>query len=182
MGVSSSASVIIGFEVRHEDFWVTKTVKDNFISCPSGHKGNKVGKFCPDCGGELDYQSREETTINPNFEKYIGDNDPQGPAGEAWNPEPERYREEQMGSSGWPKGFSLHCADAMGGSDDDEVLRVIGVEPLAVGDICGGCDTSKTQSLDERDISELFSDVQDLANKLGIDRPARLYLTTYCSY
>lgn len=186
MSADASAKVIIGFEVRHEDFWIEQVQVDAFVSCENGHRGGQEGKFCSECGGLLGYQRHSRMVANPNFAKFIGDDDPEGPAGEAWNPEVMCCAEEQFSASSWPKGFGLHCGDRKSGSDDGDKMRVIGKAPLRVGDICGGMGhsygDSKTHILDERGISELFDEVRDLANKLGIDRPVQLFLTSYCSY
>jgi hypothetical protein len=186
MSVSSSAKVIIGFEVLHEDFWDEKESKDDFVSCENGHKGGQEGKFCSECGEEFAYQEHNEIVCNPNFAKFVGDSDPEGKAGEAWNPSICRSTEDQFGSGSdcWPDGFDLYCADQVSGSDDEDEVRVIGMAPLKVGDIGGGGSwgNSKDNTLDEKQIDHYIGEARDLANKLGIDRPPMLYLACHCSY
>ena len=71
MGVSAHASLRVGFEVTHDDFWETWEHTDDFLSCPEGHtEGAKKGKHCSDCGAKFDFQKRETTGPTENFKKF----------------------------------------------------------------------------------------------------------------
>lgn len=181
MGVSSDASVLIGFEVQHSDFWQEKVTKDDFVSCSDCNaKGGQAGKFCSECGGRLGYQEHRRMVANPNFAKWIGDDDPKGRAGEAWDPDPTLHPDEQAGVAFEP--FALCCADPVGDCDEECKTYVLALKPMEINGICSGRYGSKSNALDEAEITKLFSQTREFANKLGIDRPVRLYLTTYCSY
>lgn len=113
-----NARVIVGLEVQHEDFWTEKVHKDDFISCPNGHEG-QTGKFCSECGAALGYQEHTKLVANPNFAALVGDSDPKGRAGEAWNPERDFCSEDRANPNafGIPE-LQLLCVDGELGVDD----------------------------------------------------------------
>jgi len=190
MGVSSSAKVVIGFEVLHSDFWTDKTTTDDFLSCPEGHKGGVEGKHCAECGGKIGYQEHSETVPTDNFAKYVAAlNEQRIKEGLNGNIEPNEIWEseyddpEERVDPDYLDGYGLYCVDPINTADLDDKTLALGSEVMSVRGICsGGYGRENTDPMDERAISETMSEVMALANKLGIDRPPMLYLTTYCSY
>lgn len=172
MGASASATVVIGFEVHHSDFWEHKVWMDDFVSCENGHEGGERGKFCSDCGEMIAFQTRRKWVPTGHFKRYCDAKNIQ--PDETWDPDPDCYR----------RGFDdLHllCADATQDSESTRDLLVLGCEFLKVKDICSGEDDS-VQSLDDAQLAKAFTNCRNVAHKLGIDRPVKLYLCGLCSF
>lgn len=183
MSVDSSAKVIIGFEVFHSDFWEQKKWKDDFLSCPSGHKfsdtqtsGEERGKFCSSCGGEWAYQDHQEMVPTHNFKKFC---DQKNLAPEDVWAQEETHHEEQASSD---ISLDLLPADTYNDSESKTSTMVLGMELSVARQIeSGGYGySSQNKGIDEKTIVESFDKVREVANALGIDRPPVLYLTTYC--
>ena len=183
MGFSANASVVVGFAIEQSDFWIEGETTDSFLSCPEGHRGGKKDKFCSECGGKIGYQTRETLTINPNFEKYIGDDDPEGTAGEAWASEWLSV-EEQMNPDQFD-GFELMRIDTYQSSEDRYEDRTYGLalELLSADGIesMGHWSRASETEIGEKVLRKAFKRARDLANALGIDREVELHLTTYAS-
>lgn len=183
MGCSAYSSIIVGFEVDHSDFWTEGTTTDSHLSCPDGHtKGAKKGKHCSECGGKFDYQTDDTLTITDNFKKYIGDDDPEGKAGEAWNSDSEAHYEEQAGNAF--DGLEYMCADHYTDSETNSETYVLGLKVIDSGSILegGSYGASQTNTLNEDEIKDLFEKCRKVANGLGIDRPVQLFLVAHCSF
>lgn len=175
-----NARVIVGLEVQHEDFWTEKVHKDDFISCPNGHEG-QTGKFCSECGAALGYQEHTKLVANPNFAALVGDADPKGRAGEAWNPERDFCSEDRAN----PNAFGIHelqllCVDGELGVDDAPQVLALGFVIHDVGSIGEGYGSSKPLGISESSLEHYFGLCRDLGTKLGIDREPQLYLHTSC--
>lgn len=183
MGVSSSASVFIGFEVYHQDFWTEVSFNSQGPECPNGHPGPD-GKFCQDCGGKIEIQRRESINPTPNFHKYVSEYGKtagyQPDCVEVFDPDPDAYLEEKYDRSAFG-GLQLECVDPVDGSDHEKDHMAFGKSVLGVSDICGsGGGKPSMLGLDE--LQKHFAEVEKIRDALGLDRPVKLYLTAYCSY
>lgn len=181
MSVSVSASIVVGFEVRHEDFWVAEEACDPLPSCPNRHLG-VLGKFCSECGGKIEFQTRQKAVATPNFAKFVGDDDPLGRAGEAWSP--KWINEHEQMSPEHFQDLKLLRVNPVQTCDDPDEGRtlVLGLEPRAVHDVLGSIEGTAPAGLALSDLEHLFERCRVVAHALGVDRPVRLYLTSYCSY
>ena len=185
MGASGSATVVIGFEVHHSDFWEQKAWKDDFVSCPNGHKGGDPGKFCSDCGGKIEYQNDKKWVPTENFRAYC---EAMREAGSTWvepectwDPNPDCHHDERVSRTDFD-GLNLLCADPYQDAERDGDVLVLGVEPKEVEDICSG-GRGREQVLGLVELTDTFSQCTRLARKLGLaDRPVKLYLCGYCSF
>jgi hypothetical protein len=176
MGVSCGATIIVGFEVHHEDFWTERTITPSHVSCPEGHLPKEPNeKFCSQCGGKFGLHTTTELVCNPYLAQIVGDADPQGRAGEAWNPERVPWLEEQSDPSVFGiEGLELRCIDGIHLDKNDHIA--LGVVLLEVRDILGWGSVTGPCSVSPAKIASLVSDLRNLATKLGIDREPRVYL------
>lgn len=176
---SSSATIVIGFEVHHSDFWEQKTWMDDFVSCANGHKGGERGKFCSDCGTKCGFQTHQKWAPTPNFLVYCSAKGVQPE--ETWDPNPKGYFGDRADDNGFD-GLLLLCADATQDSESTRDLFVLGCESLKVKDICRGED-DHVLSLDWDGLTNAFAQCSELARILGLhNRPVKLYLTGLCSF
>ena len=179
MGVSATASVIIGFEIHHDDFWEEWTETDDHLSCPKGHTANaKKGKHCSDCGGVFDHQTRDTTTPTENFAKFCKARKlkPQ----DTWDRDSGVGYDDQADRNAFD-GLEVLVADGYHDSEmcGEPELLILGSELLGNGDILEG-GSGGTDELDEKALKGHFDKCRKFANALGIDRPVKLYLTTSC--
>ena len=169
-------------EVQQEDFWTVRTITPSHVSCPEGHvRQTGDEKFCSDCGGQFGNWQKQRIICNPHFAKLIGDDDPKGRAGEAWNPERVRALDEQANLSvfGRPE-LKLFCIDSREDTTGDtpqsralgfQVTEVLNIEEFSKP-LPFGCEEST--------LEYWFDECRRLGTLLGIDRPPRLYLHTRC--
>ena len=183
MGVSASASVFVGFEVAHSDFWSTTTTTSKQPECPNGHPGPD-GKFCQDCGKKIQIQKVTKPVPTSRFKAFVDAYNKTATYKpdyeEVFSPDPDMHPEEAVDRSAF-RGLDYECVDAIDGGDHDKEHLAFGKKLLGVSDICGrssGSDNSV--GIDE--IQKLVAEVVKVRDALGVDRPVKIYLTAYCSY
>jgi hypothetical protein len=179
MGVSSSASLFIGFLVTYDDFWSSTTQTSKQPECPEGHPG-VAGKFCSDCGGKIEIQKKTVYVPTSKFQAYC---DAQNEiADDMWDPEPEnqRYLEEVYNHSGFG-GLELKCVDGVDGSENEADFVAFGHTVQAVRGICGG-GGGKPNELTLEEINQHGAEIGKVRDALGLDRPVKMFLCGYCSY
>ena len=173
MGVSAHASLRVGFEVTHDDFWETWEHTDDFLSCPEGHtEGAKKGKHCSDCGAKFDFQKRETTGPTENFKKFcesIG-----APPASSIPPDEDEWTE------GGVDGLDVFCSDGYSDADTEETSWALGLHIARTGDILhmeGGDAVPFDKAL------AAVKKVETVRNSLGLqDRPVHVFLLGSCSY
>ena len=174
MGVSIHASIVVGVEILHQDFWSFFKATSLQPECPKGHPGPE-GKFCQECGGKIEFQTFQSHTVNPNFEKFckgrklrpeeVVDPDPMPPLRHSVDAGPLGDLDVIPGDPHW-------------GSEDPVQRWVLGRELAETDDILEG---GRGRVIPEAELKEAFDDVRTVVNALGIDRPVQLYFTTsYC--
>lgn len=172
MGVSYTASLIVGFEVRHSDFWTEKSVTNDFKSCPQGDRGE--GRFCSHCGGKMDFHTRTWDEWTPNFESFIKQQEVE--------PEEIWPNDFDMFEALWNeveiyKGLKLYSGDPKNFYTNPEVV-ILGKALTYTGDI--GWHKHFENNFSLEDLSTAFQEVDQVAKEFGIQRPTKLYLTTSC--
>jgi len=174
MGASAHASVHVGFEIGHDDFWQTWEVTDDHLSCPAGHtRGARRGKHCSECGGKFDHQTRETVEPTGKFAAFCEARKIRPADAVAADP-------EAWGEGDELAGLAVFCCDGYSDADTPEESHALGVRLAATGDILhmeGG------DAVPADKVASAVATVAAVRDELGLgERPVRVYLLASCSY
>jgi len=73
MGVEYEAQVLVGFRVRHDDFWTGRIETIRLTEealCASCKTQGEEGKYCSDCGYQFAYVEEERPIPTDGFKAY----------------------------------------------------------------------------------------------------------------
>lgn len=174
MGASVYATFTVGIEVHPEDFWGTETTSSASPECPNGHAGPN-GKFCSECGGRIEIQTKTRRVVTDNFAKYLGDDDPNGKARKAYDFEDNQLNPEYF------EGLGFWAVDPYGCSEVAGVNVVLGLPLRESGNILENGYGKPLEPIPTNDILNAIARVKKVADALGLRREVKCYLHTYVS-
>lgn len=173
MGASAHASLHVGFEVTHDDFWEIRRHTDDHLSCPEGHtEGAEEGRHCSECGGKFGRRSSRSAVPVEGLRRLAGElgKEPH----DLVDPDPDTWPDGSL------DGLDVFCCDGYSDHDTEEKSHALGLRLASSGDILHmeGGDAVAVDKL-----NAAVDKVTEVRDRLGLtDRPVCVFLLASCSY